>query len=101
MDRPRSCSPAGGRVLAVKIGAGLSTTDDSGQAAAEAAQEAQRQLEGGEASLAVVFATPHHALEVGAVLDAVNGAAAPAHLIGCVAESGVGGRTEVAREPGV
>src|SRR2546423_7883649 len=85
----------------MKIGAGLSTNGDSGHAAAEAAQEAQRQLDGGEASLAVVFVTPHHAPEVGAVIDAVNGAAAPAHLIGCVAESVVGGRTEVEADPGV
>jgi small ligand-binding sensory domain FIST len=85
----------------MKTGAGLSTADDTRTAAVEASEGALASLEGQAVSLALVFATPHHAAWAREVVDAVRGVAAPEHLIGCVGESVVGGAREVEDAPAV
>lgn len=52
-------------------------------------------------SLALLFASPHHAEAADKVLDAVHEAVAPEALIGCVGESVIGGSREVEGEPAV
>jgi small ligand-binding sensory domain FIST len=85
----------------VSAGVGLSTQPDARQAAMEAALAARRALREGRPSLAVLFASPHHAERAEAVLDAVHEAAGPQALIGCVAEAVLGGGREVEGEPAV
>src|SRR5436190_22755588 len=85
----------------MKTGAGLSTAEDTRAAAMDAAEAALAQLRGDRPSLALVFASPHHAASAREIVDAVRAAAAPAHLIGCVGESVVGGAREVEDAPAV
>jgi small ligand-binding sensory domain FIST len=83
----------------VKIGASLSTSPDTPRAAEEATREACRPLDGKRPSLAIAFASSHHAAEE--VLEGVQRVASPEHMIGCVAEWVLGGAREVEDEPGV
>ncbi|HEX9312474.1 MAG TPA: FIST N-terminal domain-containing protein [Actinomycetota bacterium] len=83
----------------MKVGAGLSTLSDPREAAIEATATACGGLDGERPDLALVFASPHHAAEARAVLDAVHERANPRGVIGCVAEAVVGGAREVEREP--
>lgn len=85
----------------ISAGVGLSTQPDARQAAMEAALAARRALREGRPSLAVLFASPHHAERAEAVLDAVHEAAGPQALIGCVAEAVLGGGREIEGEPAV
>jgi small ligand-binding sensory domain FIST len=85
----------------MNVGAGLSTLTDPGAAATDATGQALAGLGGEPPSLAVVFTSPHHAAGAQAVLDAIQEAANPTGLIGCVAEAVVGGSREVEREPAV
>ncbi|MGH2682397.1 MAG: FIST N-terminal domain-containing protein, partial [Actinomycetota bacterium] len=85
----------------MRIGAGLSTETDSREAAIEAAMVARRSLDEARTSLALVFASPHHAARASALLDAVHEACRPEALIGCVGEAVLGGRREVEGEPAV
>ncbi len=81
----------------MRIGAGLSTDSDPARAAATAAEEARGGLERAEASLALVVASRHHAPFAKVVLDAVRAE----KVIGCVAETVVGGAREVEEDPAV
>jgi len=85
----------------MKAGAGLSTLADPRVAAEEAASRALSGLGDGRPDLAVVFASTHHRDGAADVLDAVHRVAAPAGLIGCVAEAVLGGSHEVEDQPGV
>ncbi len=85
----------------MKAGAGLSTLPDTAGAAADAARAALDALEGRPADLAVVFASPHHAARADALLAAIHEVAEPTGLVGCVAESVLGGEREVEHEPGL
>lgn len=85
----------------MKAGAGMSTTNDARGAAIEATLAARSQMEGEAASLAVVFASPHFSADAETVVDAVHEAAAPGALIGCVAESVVGGSREIEGAPAI
>jgi small ligand-binding sensory domain FIST len=85
----------------VAAGAGLSLNLDTRRAAVEAALAASAGLSGGPPSLAVLFASSHHAEGAEALLDAVHGAAGPEAVIGCVAEAVVGGGREVEGDPAV
>ena len=78
-------------VNVMRIGAGLSTETDPREAA-EAAMVARRSLDEARTSLALVFASPHHAARASALLDAVHEACRPEALIGCVGEAVLGGR---------
>ncbi|MGH2700877.1 MAG: FIST signal transduction protein [Actinomycetota bacterium] len=85
----------------MKIGAALSTKPDARNAAAEATLEAARRLGDRHPSLAIVFASAHHAPQAEAVVDAVHEAATPQALAGCVAEGVVGTGKEVEAQPAV
>ena len=79
----------------MRIGAALSTDPDPATAGAEAAGVAGSDLDGADASLALLVASRHHASSAVAVLDAVRRTAGPERIIGCVAETVVGGDREV------
>lgn len=83
------------------IGVGLSQTEDTRQAAMEAALAAREGLQGERATLAVVFASQHHADRAGQVVDAVHEAAGPTALLGCVADGIIGKALEVESGPSV
>jgi len=85
----------------MKIGAALSTGPDPKAATAEAAEGARSRLDGAEASLAVLVASRHHAASVDVVSEVLRAAARPERVIGCVAETVVGGGREVEDEPAV
>jgi small ligand-binding sensory domain FIST len=85
----------------VQIGSGLSQAEDTRQAAMEAALAAREGLRGERPTLAVVFASPHHAERAGAVIDAVHEAAGPDTLIGCLAEGVIAQALEVETGPSV
>jgi len=93
--------PSAYRVGKVRIGAALSTPPDPSEAGAEAAEKARGALEGTEASLAVLVASRHHAPAADTVLESARGAARSARIIGCVAETVVGGDREVEEGPAV
>ena len=79
----------------MRIGAALSTDPDPAKAGAEAAGVAGSRLDGADASLALLVASRHHAPSAALVLDAVRRAAGPERVMGCVAETVVGGDREV------
>ncbi|MBI4261092.1 MAG: FIST C-terminal domain-containing protein [Actinobacteria bacterium] len=85
----------------MKAGASLSTGTAAREAAVEAGMAARDALGGEPASLAVVFASPHHADRAAEVVEGVREAASPGRLIGCVGESVLGGDREVEGEPAV
>src|SRR6266508_1468452 len=85
----------------MRIGAALSTDPDPAKAGAEAARVAGSRLDGADASLALMVASRHHAPSAASVLDAVRRAASPERVMGCVAETVVGGDREVEEGPAV
>jgi small ligand-binding sensory domain FIST len=85
----------------MRIGVALSTDPDPATAGAEAAVAAGSRLDGADASLALLVASRHHAPSAGSVLDAVRRAVGPERVIGCVAETVVGGDREVEEGPAV
>jgi small ligand-binding sensory domain FIST len=85
----------------MKIGAGLSTDPDPGKAAAAAAREARSRLGGSKSSLAMVVPSRDHAAAAELILKAVRAEAEPEAVIGCVAETVVGGAREIEDGPAV
>ncbi|MDP9341784.1 MAG: FIST C-terminal domain-containing protein [Actinomycetota bacterium] len=85
----------------MKAGAALVLELDPRSAGARAATEAREQLGGSAPSLAVLFASPHFLGTAEALLEAVRDELGPVPLIGCVAESVVGGSREIEGEPAV
>jgi small ligand-binding sensory domain FIST len=83
----------------MKAGAGLSMRADPVEAATEAARAAVASLAGEPVDLALVFASPDHAQQAVAVLEAIHDVAGPAALIGCVGESILGGPREIEGSP--
>lgn len=83
------------------VGAAVSTTRESGLAAAEAADEAAQPLDGGVVDLAVVFATPDHVPEIEDVLTATRTRLDPGVVIGGVAQGIVGPHEEHEQGPAV
>ena len=80
--------------MTVTIGAAVSTAPDPLAAATEAGAKAGRTL-GGDADLALVFASGAHLTAPEATLEGVRDAVAPATLIGCGAGGVLGGRREL------
>ncbi len=85
----------------MKAGAALVVGAGPREAATRAAEEALRSLRGEPVSLAVLFATPQYSPRAEALLGALRSALGPVPMVGCVAESIVGGSREVESEPGV
>jgi small ligand-binding sensory domain FIST len=85
----------------MKAGAGLSTLEDAGSAAALASRAAKEALGDAPAGLALLFASPHHAEDARVVLEAVHDTVGPSALIGCVGEAIVGGAREIEGQPAV
>ncbi len=85
----------------MRIGAALSTGPDPATAAAAAAEEARSRIGDAGVSLAVVVASRHHARFADVVSEAVRATAGPERVIGCVAETVVGGDHEVEEGPAV
>ena len=85
----------------MRIGAALSTDPDPATAGAEVARVAWSSLDGADASLALLVASRHHAPSAASVLDAVRRTAGPERVVGCVAETVVGGDREVEGGPAV
>jgi small ligand-binding sensory domain FIST len=90
------------QTLTCRIGAGLSTSEPSWDAATEAAREARSAALGhGEVDLAFVFLSSAHVAEAEAAAEAVREELAPRHLLGCVAEGVVGPAREIEEGPAV
>src|SRR5437867_2726985 len=89
------------RVEEMRIGAALSTDPDPAKATAEAVEEARSRLGGADVSLALLVASRHHAPSAEVVSETVRVKAGPEPVIGCVAETVVGGDREVEGGPAV
>src|SRR5712691_7839061 len=85
----------------MRIGAALSTDPDPAKATSEAVEEARSRLGGREVSLALVVASRHHAASAEVVSEAVRVNAGPEGVIGCIADTVVGGDREVEDGPAV
>lgn len=85
----------------MRIGAGLSTDPDPRAATAEAAHRAWARLGELEPSLAVLVASRHHGPAAESVAEGLHVEARPQHVVGCVAETVVGGDREVEDHPAV
>jgi small ligand-binding sensory domain FIST len=85
----------------MRAGAALVQELDPRSAGSRAAAEAREPLAGSPPSLAVLFVSPHFLGTAEALLDAVRGELGPVPLIGCVAESVLGGSREVEGDPAV
>jgi small ligand-binding sensory domain FIST len=77
----------------------LSVDPDPLAAAAEAAREIVRQLDGAPVSLAVVFVSPGLAADPWSLLDVLHSELAPEQLVGCTGEAIIGGGREVESSP--
>jgi small ligand-binding sensory domain FIST len=73
-----------------RIGAGLSTLEDTERALRAAAEQARAELDERSADLAVVFASRSHLPAIDEGLAAVGELLRPRHLIGCCAQGVVG-----------
>jgi small ligand-binding sensory domain FIST len=85
----------------MRIGAALSTDPDPAKATEAAVEEARSRLGGAEVSLALVVASRHHAASAEIASEVVRVKAGPERVIGCVAETVVGGDREVEGGPAV
>lgn len=85
----------------IRIGAGLSRTNDSRVGAIEAARAAAVGLAGEPADVAVVFACGSHLAAPEAVLEGVHEALRPARIVGCGAAGVLAGGSEVEEETAV
>ena len=84
----------------MSIGAALSTDPDPANATAAAVKEARSRLGEAEVSLAVLVVSRHYAASADVASEAVR-VARPQRVIGCVAETVVGGDREVEDGPAV
>ena len=85
----------------MRVGSALVTESLGREAAVDAAVRAREGLRGEPASLAAVFASPHHFGAAEGILDAVHEAAGPQAVIGCIAESVVGDGREIEEAPAI
>ena len=85
----------------MRIGAALSTDPDPAKATEAAVEEARSRLGGAEVSLALVVVSRDHAPSAEIASEVVRVKAGPERVIGCVAETVVGGNREVEGGPAV
>jgi small ligand-binding sensory domain FIST len=84
----------------MRIGAGMSTSLSGGEAAAVAAREAARSLEGRSADLAFLFLSQQHLAVAEEAASAVREQLAPRNLVGCVAQGVLARSRELEEGPG-
>jgi small ligand-binding sensory domain FIST len=84
----------------MKAAAGLALGPTAGEAATAAVDEALGAL-GEPPSLALVFASPHHAPEAGDLVQAARALTGDVPTIGCIAQWVIGGDKEVEQGPAV
>jgi small ligand-binding sensory domain FIST len=85
----------------MRIGAALSTDPDPAKATAEAAEDARVLLGEADVSLAMLITSRDHAASAEVASKALRLEAGPERVIGCVAETVVGGDREVESGPAV
>jgi small ligand-binding sensory domain FIST len=85
----------------MRIGAALSTDPDPAKATAEAAEDARVLLGEADVSLAMLVTSRDHAASAEEASKALRLEAGPERVIGCVAETVVGGEREVESGPAV
>ena len=85
----------------MRIGAALSTDLDPAKATTEAVEEARVRLGDTEVSLAVLVTSRDHAPFAEVASEALRAEVGPGRVIGCVAETVVGGDREVEGGPAV
>src|SRR5215218_6099695 len=85
----------------MRIGAALSTDLDPAKATREAVEEARVRLGGTEVSLALLVTSRDHAPFAEVASEALRAEVGPERVIGCVAETVVGGDREVEGGPAV
>jgi small ligand-binding sensory domain FIST len=85
----------------VRIGAALSTDPDPATATSEAVERARSRLGRADASLAVLVTSRHHGPSANVASALVRERAGAEHVIGCVAETVVGGNREIEERPAV
>jgi small ligand-binding sensory domain FIST len=85
----------------MRIGAALSTNPDPAKATAAAVEEAQSRLGGADVSLALVVASKQHSTSAQVASEVARAKAGAERVIGCVAETVVGGDREVEGGPAV
>jgi small ligand-binding sensory domain FIST len=83
----------------LRCGAALSTLADSRAALSEACELAREQLGGGQADLAILFCSPHHADHADQLAAQACGALGTENLLGCTGEAIVGASREIEHEP--
>jgi small ligand-binding sensory domain FIST len=83
-----------------RIAAGLSTAEEAGTSAREAAAQAAARLDGSHVDLAFLFLSPDHRQDVEAAVAAVEEELAPSRLLGCVAQGVVARDRELEVGPG-
>jgi small ligand-binding sensory domain FIST len=86
--------------LTRRVGAGLSASPVTAEAAGEAAREARRPLDGAPVDLAFVFLSVDHFAHAREAVAAVEHELEPRHLLGCVAQGVVGRDRELESGPG-
>jgi small ligand-binding sensory domain FIST len=85
----------------MKAAAALVLTEDPGQAARQAVEQARTALGNQPPTFGVLFASQHFHVSAQALLAAVTAEIGPVPLIGCVAEAVAGNAREVENEPAV
>lgn len=85
----------------LRVATGLSPDPDTSAAAAKACEQVQAGLGNGPVDLAVVFFSRQHRDNGHRLASVVRRVLNPGHVIGCSAESVIGGQTELERGPGV
>jgi small ligand-binding sensory domain FIST len=85
----------------MRFGAGLAVTTDPREAARQVVDQAGPTLGGAPAQLAVLFASAHFLDDAEILVSTVSKEAGSPPLIGCVAESVLGGSRELESQPAV
>jgi small ligand-binding sensory domain FIST len=83
------------RGMSIKVGAAISTVEESHDAGADAGRAVARALGGAPADLALVFASGEHLGSTEAALEAVHDTVEPAALVGCAAGGVLGSGREL------
>ena len=86
--------------MPARVAVGLSDSFDAVEAFSDAAEQARRGLDGADCDLCLIFAGAPHLIHAKPLLDAVQQALDPKHLLGCGAGGVVGPGRELESGPG-